>query len=174
MDANIRLHIPTFEELWYRQKLLRDADTMSYNKGYDLDTENYCKETGCIDFPKADWAGWYRYFIGQEPNRYYAYIVENGVFIGEVNIHKNEAMHWYDMGIVIEAKYRGKGYAVPALKLLLRQAFEGFGAQAVHNDFEETRLSAIKTHLSAGFREYKRENGIIELLITKELYMARV
>ena len=164
------LHIPTFEELWYRQKLLSDAKTMSYNKGYDLNMDTYCKETGCIDFPESKWQDWYNYFIGQEPTRFYAYIVNQGVFVGEVNVHKNEKANWYDMGIVIEAKHRGKGYAVDTLKLLLQYAFEKLGAEAVHNDFEDSRTAAIKTHLSAGFSEYKRENGIIELLITKEQY----
>ena len=168
--SNISLHVPTLEELWYRQKLLSDADTMSYNKGYDLNFDGYDNETGCIDFPKEDWQGWYDYFIGREPERYYAYIVVDGEFIGEVNVHKNKEKNWYDMGIVIEAKHRGKGYAVPALKLLLEQAFDGLGEKAVHNDFEDTRDAAVKTHLAAGFKEYKRENGILELLITKEQY----
>lgn len=168
--SNICLHIPAFEELWYREKLLSDADTMSYNKGYDLNFDGYDNETGCIAFPKEDWRDWYNYFMGCEPERYYAYIVADGEFIGEVNIHQNGEMNWYDMGIVIEAKHRGKGYAVKALKLLLEQAFERLGARAVHNDFEDIRDAAVKTHLSAGFAEYKRENGILELLITKEQF----
>ena len=168
--SNISLHIPSFEELRYRQKLLSDADTMSYNKVYDLNFDGYDNETGCIDFPKEDWQDWYDYFIGREPERYYAYIVAGGEFIGEVNVHENKEMNWYDMGIVIEAKHRGKGYAVTALKLLLEQAFDQLGAKAVHNDFEDIRNAAVKTHLAAGFREYKRENGIFELLITKEQY----
>ena len=127
-------------------------------------------EKGCIAFPKEEWRDWYDYFIGREPERWYAYIVANGEFIGEVNVHKNETMNWYDMGIVIEAKHRGKGYAVRALKLLLAQAFDKLGAKAVHNDFEDTRDAAVKTHLAAGFKEYKRENGILELLITKEQF----
>ena len=31
----IKLYIPKLEELNYRQHLLSDEDTMSYNKGYD-------------------------------------------------------------------------------------------------------------------------------------------
>ena len=169
-ESNISLHIPAFEELWYRQKLLSDADTMSYNKGYDLNFDGYCKETGCIAFPKEDWKNWYNYFIGRKHDSYYAYIVVDGEYVGEVNVHKNKKMKWYDMGIVIEAKHRGKGYAVRALNLLLEQAFGKLGAKAVHNDFEENRTAAVKTHLAAGFKEYKKQNGIIELLITKEQY----
>ena len=82
-NGSLYLHIPTFEELWYRRKMMQDPDTMSYNRGYGLDLEGYDNETGCIAFPEKDWADWYAYFIGQEPERYYAYIVRalDDVFI---------------------------------------------------------------------------------------------
>ena len=172
----IYLHVPKLDELWYRQKLLCDAETMSYNKGYDLGFDGYDNKTGCIDFPENQWQSWYNYFIGNEPERYYAYIVrkEDNAFIGEVNLHKSKNADWYDMGIVLEARYRGKGYAVEALKLLLNHTFHSLGAKAVHNDFEETRLAAVKTHKSAGFTEYAKHDGIIELVITREKYITSV
>lgn len=170
MKKRLSLHIPKFEELWYREKIMNDPETMSYNSGYDLDFEGYHKDTGCIDFPENEWREWYDYFIGQEPERFYAYIVRDadGKFLGEVNVHKSQSEPWHEMGIVLEAKYRGKGYAVEALELLLQHAFDEMGVLAVHNDFEDVRDAAVKTHLSAGFKEYKRENGLLELLITKE------
>lgn len=170
MEDKLALHIPAFEELWYRQRLLQDPATMSYNKGYDLNFSGYDQNTGCIAFPEEKWRGWYDSFIGREPERFYAYVVrlEDRAFIGEVNVHKSAAAPWYEMGIVLEAKYRGQGYAAQALKLLLKYAFESLNAEAVHNDFEVTRNAAVRTHLAAGFSEYKRENGILELLITQE------
>ncbi len=151
---------------------MSDPDTMSYNKGFDIDFDGYDKETGCIAFPERKWADWYDYFIGNEPERFYAYVVResDGEFIGEVNVHKSKDNNWYEMGIVLEAKYRGKGYSGEALWLLLQYAFEDMNAEAVHNDFDEERAAAVKAHLSAGFTEYSRENGIVELLITKEKY----
>ncbi len=172
MIETLKLHIPEYNELWYRQKIMQDPDTMSYNKGYDMDFDGYDKETGCIAFPEREWADWYDYFVGNEPERFYAYVVRksDGEFIGEVNVHKSKYNNWYEMGIVLEAKYRGNGYSSEALWLLLQHAFEDMNAEAVHNDFEEKRTAAVKTHLSAGFTEYRRENGIVELLITKEQY----
>lgn len=169
-ENRVKLHIPTLEELWFRQQLMNDPATMSYNKGYNLGFPSYHNETGCIDFPEKEWQEWYNYFVGQEPERFYAYIVcsEDGVFIGEVNAHKNPTEPWYEMGIVVEAKYRGLGYAAEALKLLLSYAFSRLNAEAVHNSFEAVRDAAVRTHLKAGFTEYKRENGILELLITRE------
>lgn len=172
MQELLSLHVPAFAELWYRQRLLQDADTMAYNKGYALDFEGYDPKTGCIAFPESEWADWYGYFIGQEPLRYYAYIVResDGAFLGEVNVHKDPDADRYEMGIVIEARHRGKGYAAGAMRLLLQHAFEVLGASAVHNDFEETRSAALQAHLSAGFSEIGRKDGIVSLAVTRESY----
>lgn len=172
-SPRLALHVPRLEELDYRQRLMRDAETMSYNRGYDLDFEGYHKDTGCIDFPKSEWADWHAYFVGQEPRRYYAYVMrlEDGVFIGEVNVHQSGDTPWYDMGIVLEAQYRGRGYAGEALRLLLAHAFDTLHAPAVHNDFEETRTAALRTHLDAGFTEIRRSDGMVELLLTREHWL---
>lgn len=166
----LALHVPTMEELWYRQKLMEDPATMDYNKGYDLTFEGYDRETGCIAFPKEKWAAWYDWFIGRGREQFYAYIVRkrDGAFLGEVNVHKSGAQPWYDMGIVLEGCYRGQGYANEALELLLEYAFEVLKAPAVHNDFEETRGAALRTHRLAGFTQCRREGGVVELCITRE------
>lgn len=67
MNEALKLHIPEYSELWYRQKIMNDPDTMSYNKGYNIDFDGYDKETGCIAFPEQKWADWYDYFVGNEP-----------------------------------------------------------------------------------------------------------
>lgn len=172
MKETLYLHIPSYPELWYRQKIMQDPDTMRYNRGYDLPFDGYDKDTGCIPFPQEKWAEWYAYFVGQEPERFYAYIARkpDGAFIGEVNVHKNADAPWYEMGIVLQAQYRGKGYAGQALWLLLQYAFETLGAEAVHNDFEEERHAATRAHLSVGFTRYRQGDGILELMITREQY----
>lgn len=172
MEEKLYLHIPEWEELWYRQRLMQDPDTMRYNRGYTLDIEGYDSETGCIAFPESAWRDWYQYFIGQEPRRFYAYVVRalDGMFIGEVNVHKSGADPWYEMGVVIEARHRGHGYGGKALELLLEYAFGVLKAEAVHNSFEEEREAAVRAHLSAGFTEYRRENGVLELVLTREQY----
>lgn len=74
MNTSLYLHIPACKELWYRQKIMQDPDTMNYNKGYNMDFDGYDKETGCIAFPEQEWEDWYDYFIEKEPQRFYAYI----------------------------------------------------------------------------------------------------
>lgn len=172
MNTSLYLHIPACKELWYRQKIMQDPDTMNYNKGYNMDFDGYDKETGCIAFPEQEWEDWYDYFIEKEPQRFYAYITrkKDDVFIGEVNVHKSPDAFWHEMGIVLEAEYRGKGYAAEAMRLLLQHAFEDMNVDAVHNGFETERTAAVSTHLSAGFTKYKQEKNRIELLITKEQY----
>lgn len=161
----LKLHIPSEGELEYRRQLIADEVTMEYNMGYGDDG-------GCT-YNQTDEQVRHWYQVWNKDNEhFYAYIVrtQDNAYIGEVNTHKNNISDWYEMGIVLEAKHRGMGYAVEALKLLLNYAFHSLGAKAVHNDFEETRTAAVRTHLSAGFCEYAKHDGIIELLITREQY----
>ena len=169
---NIKLYIPSIDELWYRQTILMQPDTMSYNKGFDLDLPLYHKDTGCIEFPKEKWEKWYSFWIDNKPTTFYAYILRESdhQFIGEVNLHYNSKNDWYDMGIVIESKFRGKGYSKDALNLLLETAFTTYTARAVHNDFENTRDIAYKLHLSAGFKIISSNENIIDLLIKRKDY----
>ena len=74
---------------------------------------------------------------------------------------------------IFQAEHRGRGYAAEALALLEYQAFEVDGIHMLHNEFETGRAAACRAHLSAGFSEYRRENGLIELLLTREQYFAR-
>ena len=75
------------------------------------------------------------------------------------------------MGIVIYAPYRGRGYAVPALKLLLNHAFRVCGISRLHNDFESTRDVEWAIHRKVGFMELGVENGFLQMMITKEDYL---
>ena len=70
------LHVPELNEFWYRKKLMEDPETMSYNRGYDLDFAGYDKETGCIAFPKTEWESRYNYLVGDEPEREAKYVSE--------------------------------------------------------------------------------------------------
>jgi RimJ/RimL family protein N-acetyltransferase len=110
--------------------------------------------------------------VNNKPKCFYAYITrkKDNTFIGEVNIHWNYDKKWYEMGIVLESKYRGSGYSVEALKKLIQVAFEEYNAPAVHNDFEITREAAIAIHKAVGFNIINEVNGIAELLVSKHDY----
>lgn len=169
--AELCLHVPSLQELDYRAKFMADPKTMSYNRGYDLDFSGYDPDTGCLAFPEEEWKEWYEDWIDQEPERFYAYVMRKAdrVFIGEVCLHHHGSDDFHEMGIVIEAAYRGKGYGKQALRLLLQYAFETMHVKAVHNTFETDREGgAMALHISCGFRMTNEENGIAELICTPE------
>ena len=170
----LELYIPALDELWFRQKMMSDAETMSYNANYD-DYAGYHRDTGCIDFPKSEWGEWYKDWVGKEPKRFYAYIkrTSDGEWIGDVCFHYAPEYDWWDMGIVIYAPYRGKGYSVPALRLMSEYAFKQCGVTRLHNYFETSRLAALKAHFAVGFRDMGVTDGIQHLLLTKEEYIGK-
>lgn len=171
----VSLHVPLMEELAYRQQMMSDPATMAYNRGYDLSFEGYHRDTGCIDFPRERWAEWYARFVGREPRRYYAYLAreEDGRFVGEVCLHQDRPGEIHEMGIVVEARYRGLGYSREGMDLLLRHAFRVLELPAVSNCFEESRAAALSLHRHAGFRVVGREDCLLRLLLTREEYMKR-
>ena len=150
--------------------MMSDPETMSYNAGWDVDYAGYHRDTGCIDYPDGVLPDWYAQWVGKEPERFYAYVrrSSDGAWIGDVNFHYNPEKDWWDMGIVLYAPYRGKGYALPALKLLVDHGFRVWGITRLHNDFETSRGAAWHIHRKLGFREISRENGILHLMLTKE------
>ena len=168
----VELYIPKLEDLWFYQKMMSDPDTMSYNAGWDIEYDGYHRDTGCIDYPDEVLPVWHEYWVGKEPDRFYAYIKRScdGAWIGDVNFHYTPEQDWHAMGIVIYAPFRGKGYAVPALKLLIDRAFRVCGISRLHNDFETSRDAAWAIHRKAGFREMGEKDGILHLMLTKEDY----
>lgn len=173
--CDLEWYLPKREDLWFRQELLSDPDTMSYNKGYDLGFPEYHKDTGCIDFPESSWDGWHARWVAAQPERFYAYLRrrEDGAFLGEINLYRKGEPGWYEMGIVLHSKYRGRGYSGKGMELLLRHAFEEMGAAGVSNQFERTRAAAWNIHKAAGFEPVGEENGIVTLALTRERYWER-
>ena len=169
---SIELYTPQPQELWFRQKLLADPETMSYNKGCGLDMPTYHNDTGCIDFPEEAWADWYARWVNKGRERFYAYLreAESGKFAGEVSLFQTEGPGVYEMGIVLHSACRGKGYSREGIHLLLNHAFGELDAKKVTNCFEPGRAAALRIHQAAGFQVLKEEEGLLHLEVTKEAY----
>ena len=76
-ETKLHIHIPTFNDLWFRQQMLSDKETMSYNDAWG----------GTIDWPKEDWKDWYDWWIlNNENKRYYRYITTEDKHIQRVNL----------------------------------------------------------------------------------------
>ena len=133
------------------------------------------RDTGCIDYPDEVLSGWYENMIGQGPERFHTYIKRSAdsAWIRDVCFHYTHGKDWWDVGIVMYAPYQGKGYAVPALKLMLDHAFRVCGISRIHNDFKVARneIAAWETHRKEGFRELGVENGFLHMMIIKEAYL---
>lgn len=167
------LHVPSYDELWYRQKIMLQPDTMSYNKGYNLGIDIYDNNTGCIDFKKEYWKKWYSKWISNEPDRYYAYMVlkKTNEFIGEVCFHYDKRSDSHLIGIIIESKYRGKGYSLEGLSKLCEEAFVHLNIDKLRNEFPPERKSAAACHKKAGFKETGNQNGNCIFEMTKDDYL---
>ena len=163
---DLQLYIPRPEDGWFYVKMMSDAETMAYNAPW-------FPPDGCIPEPEEEWQNLQAAWIGKEPERFYAFLQRksDGAFVGDVNYHRNPERDWCDMGIVIFAPERGKGYGKQGLRLLLDRAFRVDGVSRLHNDFETTRDAAYRIHKAAGFRETGLVDGIIQLELTREEYL---
>lgn len=153
---NIELYIPKIDDYWYQEKIQSDSLTMSYNAGYDVTYCGYHYNTGCIDFPKEKWKEVYSNRISED--KFFAYIKDNDIneFIGYVNYQYNKNENRYECGILIEYKYRGKGYAKIALKLLCNFARKN-GIKELYDTFELDRGNVLKIFKRVGFEVIQKQ-----------------
>ena len=162
----LQLYIPKPEDGRFYVKMITDPATMAYNAPW-------FPPDGCIPDPEAGWRALCETWIGRGPERFYAFLrrKSDGAFVGDVNDRINPERGWWDMGIVIYAPDRGKGYGRQGLALLLDHAFRVDGVPRLHNDFETTRAAAYRIHRAAGFRETGIIDGIVHLELTREEYL---
>lgn len=167
MDSvDLELYIPRPEDGRFYVAMISDPATMAYNTPW-------FPPDGCIPDPEGSWRNLTDSWIGKEPERFYAFLrrKSDGAFVGDVNHHHNPGSGWWDMGIVIHAPERGKGYGRQGLALLLERAFLTDGIPLLHNDFEPSRAAALHIHKALGFRETGTVGGILQLELTREEYL---
>ena len=162
----LQLYIPRPEDGWFYVKMMSDPATMAYNAPW-------FPPDGCIPDSEAEWLNLQAHWIGKAPERFYAFLQRksDGAFVGDVNYHHSPEPDRWDMGIVIYAPERNKGYGRQGLCLLLDRAFRTDGVACLRNDFETTRAAACRIHRAAGFRETGITDGIVHLELTREEYL---
>ena len=152
----LELIIPTLEDLWFREKLLADEETMSYNHAWG----------GTIPFPKEKWEDWYQYWIIDHENlRYYRYLKKENDYVGEISYHYDSEYDGYVTNVIIYSKYRGKGYGSKGLEMLCLAAKEN--AIPVLYDDIAIDNPAIDMFLKQGFYEVERTEE--KIILRKEL-----
>lgn len=180
----LELYIPKVGDMWFAQRMQEDPDTMAYNAGWDVSYPGFHPETGCIDLPESAWADKHERLVGHEPDCFYAFLreQESGTFVGTVNFRRDDARSGHELGVVLYAPYRGRGYGGEALALLLRRAFVDCGVEKLCNEFETTRTPAIAIHRAAGFRwvgsssmkRFSQPTELMELELTRAAYLQNI
>ncbi|MBR0040185.1 MAG: GNAT family N-acetyltransferase [Oscillospiraceae bacterium] len=142
----LSLYKPTCKDLWFRQAMLADAETMAYNHAWG----------GVISFPEEDWADWYAYWIARpEGKRFYRYLrEENGNFVGEIAYHFDASLDGFVADVIVFAPYRGRGFGAEGLDLLCAAAKEN-GISVLYDDIAADN-PAIALFLTRGFFEESR------------------
>lgn len=113
-EITVSFYRPQLPDLWFRQKLLSDEKSMSYNHSYG----------GTIDFPAERWESWYQKWLGNDDSHYfYRYVVNtDNEYVGEAAYHYEQDRCMID--VLILDSCRHKGYGSMALKLLEQTAAE--------------------------------------------------
>lgn len=151
------IHIPSIDEMSFRQSLLSDKETMRYNE----------KWGGTIDFPKEAWERTHNRLINEKKDNFYAYVYssEFKCFIGEISYCYDSQLKEYIINVLIHAKYRNKGYGTKALKLLCDIAKRN-GIETIADTIAIDNNS-INIFLKQGFKEIYRNTEYI--LVKKKL-----
>ena len=154
----IRCHQPTLDELWFRESLMADPETMSYNNAWG----------GTIPFPREKWESWYQYWIGNpEGKRFYRYLLdeETGEFVGEIAWHLDEKRNIHICDVIILARYRNRGYGSEGIRLLCEAAKES-GIPVLYDNIAADNPS-WKLFLKNGFEISSRDDEVV--MVRKEL-----
>ncbi len=153
----LTLYEPKYEDLWFRQMMLADEDTMSYNHAWG----------GTIPWPEDQWSGWYDDWIAcRGDKRYYRYLKnEDGQFVGEIAYHYDAGLQHETANVIIYSKYREKGYGSEALALLCSIA-KNNGISVLYDDIAIDN-PAVTLFLKHGFAEERRTEEIV--ILRKEL-----
>ena len=125
---------PELEDLWFRESMMADIETMSYNDAWG----------GTIPFPKEDWEEWYTLWVrnsGQE--RYYRYLKDdaNKVFVGEISYHFDKLCNIYICDVIIKAEFRKQGFGTQGIQLLC-EAAKANGVEALYDNIAADNPSA--------------------------------
>ena len=148
----IKCYQPALEDLGFRESLLADPDTMSYNNAWG----------GTIPFPREKWESWYQHWIGNpEGKRFYRYLQdeETGAFVGEIAWHLDEKRNIHICDVIILARYRNRGYGSEGIRLLC-EAAKRSGIAILYDDIAADNPS-WKLFLKNGFEISSRDDEVV-------------
>lgn len=151
--AEVSFYKPQLEELWFRESLMADPETMSYNDAWG----------GTIPFPREKWAGWYESWVKNPRKCFYRYITsgKSRSFVGEAAYHYDDDLQLYLADVIISARCRRQGYGKAGLELLC-DAARNAGITELYDNIAIDN-PGITLFLQCGFHEEYRTEEIIML-----------
>lgn len=151
--SKVIFYKPHLEDLWFRQAMMADPETMSYNNAWG----------GTIPFPRENWEEWYDYWVINPKNRFYRYITtgESRSFVGEAAYHYDNDLNIYLADIIIAARSRRHGYGKAGLEMLCEVAQK----EKIPELYDNIAINnpGINLFLQCGFQEEYRTEEIIML-----------
>ncbi|MEG0240281.1 GNAT family N-acetyltransferase [Anaerorhabdus sp.] len=146
------IYKPNLDDLWFRENLMADEDTMSYNKAWG----------GTIAFPKDKWQNWHQTWIEGSPfHNYYRYLYDTDSknFVGEIAYHYDKKRKIHICNVIILAKYRNKGFGAKGIQLLCTMAKQN-GVLTLYDDIAADNQS-YKLFLKNGFTIDYQNNEVV-------------
>ena len=143
---------PRLEELGFRQALLADKETMSYNDAWG----------GTISFPEERWESWYRSWVeapGSERYYRYLYDTDGQRFVGEIAYHRDGEKDIYICDVIVLAACWHRGFGSEGFRLLC-EAAKGYGITVLYDDIAADNPS-WKLVLKYGFEIDHQDREIV-------------
>ena len=151
--SKVIFYKPHLEDLWFRQAMMADPETMSYNNAWG----------GTIPFPRENWEEWYDYWVINPKDRFYRYITtgKSRSFVGEAAYHYDNDLNIYLADIIIAARSRRHGYGKAGLEMLCEVAQK----EKIPELYDNIAINnpGINLFLQCGFQEDYRTEEIIML-----------
>lgn len=142
----ILLHNPRLDELWYREALYQDKETMSF--------VDICKHE--IDnWPPKNQNELKEWFIDNNVNmsNFYSYIIdkEKNIPVGEVSVYYHKTFGKYIIHIIVQDKFRHQGFGTEAVQLVLEHVFKVMNLDAIYEIREPERIEVKNLFSKLGF-----------------------
>lgn len=153
----LTLYKPALEELWFRQKLCEDPETMSYNRAWG----------GTIPFPETRWREYHDKWVtrADEYFRFYRYLRHDALgFVGEAAYRWDPERKIHLANIIVLAEYRRRGFGGTGLALLC-DAAKAHGVPVLYDDIAADNPS-VGLFLKNGFQV---ESGTDEAVTVKKV-----
>ncbi|WP_427339829.1 GNAT family N-acetyltransferase [Caloranaerobacter sp. DY30410] len=149
---------PEFDELDYVSELWSDENTMK-----DVG--------GVVSFPKERRKDWYKKMVKPTDGKNFYCLIYNfeNQPVGEVSFHRyDDDSKTAEFNIKIQSKFRGRGYAKEAMKLMLEYYFYEFNGQVMLDNV--TSISGQQALNNFGFETVLKTDNSILFKMTKERF----